>query len=188
MTNFFRIVDACKTLGLPYSDDLNAPKNPVSCIGRGHFTRDEKQYRNSTGRAFLPADLVRERENLHIVTNAIGGKLVIGQREAATFVEGVEVVDRFSKKKKVVKCGHEVIVCAGALGSPQVLMLSGIGPASHLKEHDIPIYKDLLAVGNNLVCSFRALSTNTVLIWIVARPFCCVDCISSSHEPFSAFL
>lgn len=118
------------------------------------------------------------------MTNAIGGKLIIGQRGAALFVEGVEVVDRLSRKMKVVKCGQEVIVCAGALGSPQLLMLSGIGPTEHLKQHNIPVYKNLPAVGNNLVCNFRACSTNIVLTWKVARPLCCIDCVQSSHEPF----
>ncbi|EKM83224.1 hypothetical protein AGABI1DRAFT_69471 [Agaricus bisporus var. burnettii JB137-S8] len=136
--------------GQDYDNDLNSPKNPTNCIGQGQFTRDRKQYRNSTNRAFLPAELVRARANLHIVTNAIGGKLIIGQRDATPFVEGVEVIDRFRKKKKVVMCGREVIVCAGAFGTPQVLMLSGIGPAEHLKEHDIPVHKNLPAVGNNL--------------------------------------
>lgn len=88
------------------------------------------------------------------MTNAIGGKLIIGQRDATPFVEGVEIIDRFRTKKKVVMCGCEVIVCAGAFGTPQVLMLSGIGPAEHLKEHDIPVHKNLPAVGNNLVWVF----------------------------------
>ncbi|XP_006458702.1 hypothetical protein AGABI2DRAFT_200525 [Agaricus bisporus var. bisporus H97] len=147
---FSRVVEACKSLGIFHSEDLNSPKNPTNCIGQGQFTRDRKQYRNSTNRAFLPAELVRARANLHIVTNAIGGKLIIGQRDATPFVEGVEIIDRFRTKKKVVMCGCEVIVCAGAFGTPQVLMLSGIGPAEHLKEHDIPVHKNLPAVGNNL--------------------------------------
>ena len=46
--------------------------------------------------------------------------------------------------------GKEVIVCAGAVNTPQLLMLSGLGPADHLREHDIPVVQHLPGVGSNL--------------------------------------
>ena len=55
-------------------------------------------------------------------------------------------------KRKIVQTRNEIILCAGPFGSPHVLMLSGVGPADHLKEHNIDIVKDLPAVGSNLVC------------------------------------
>ena len=60
-------------------------------------------------------------------------------------------------ERKAVQTRNEVILCAGPFGSPHVLMLSGIGPADHLKEHDIDIVKDLPAVGSNLVCRLQPL-------------------------------
>ena len=70
---------------------------------------------------------------------------------------GVQLVTRTGSgnnkpKRKTVQTKKEVILCAGPFGSPHVLMLSGIGPADHLKEHNINIVKHLPAVGSNLVC------------------------------------
>ncbi|KAF7762526.1 hypothetical protein Agabi119p4_9119 [Agaricus bisporus var. burnettii] len=77
---FSRLIEARKSLGILHSEDLSSPKNPTSCIGRGQFTQDREQYRNSTNRAFFSAELVLERKNLPIVTNAIGRGLIIEAR------------------------------------------------------------------------------------------------------------
>lgn len=78
-------------------------------------------------------------------------KIVIGQRDRGPFAQGVQIATRTNKNTKTVMSEHEIILCAGAFGSPQVLMLSGIGPAEHLKEHGIEVHKNLPAVGENLV-------------------------------------
>ncbi|KAF9448446.1 GMC oxidoreductase [Macrolepiota fuliginosa MF-IS2] len=147
---FVQVVESCKKLGLPLIDDLNSPKcHPLGC-GKLHFTRDENQYRNSAYHAFLPAHLVRQRKNLHVLTNTIAEKVLIGQRTTGPFAEGVQIVSRSGIYQKSVTSGHEIILCGGPFGSPQILMLSGVGPAEHLKEHGIHVYKNLPAVGENL--------------------------------------
>ncbi|XP_050411293.1 L-sorbose 1-dehydrogenase-like [Patella vulgata] len=98
--------------------------------------------RCSTARAFLwPA--VKSRKNLHVLTNAHVKKVVIKNKKAV----GVEFYHKGTLKS--VSVNKEIILSAGALSSPQILMLSGIGPKEHLKAHGIPVVADL-PVGDNL--------------------------------------
>ncbi|KXN92019.1 L-sorbose 1-dehydrogenase, partial [Leucoagaricus sp. SymC.cos] len=151
---FQHVIASCKNIGLPVIDDINSTKTPLIGCGQVSFTRDENQYRNSTFHAFLPLGLVKQRSNLHILTNAIVEKVVIGKRSTGPFAEGIQIASGINKgTKKVTKTvtsEREVILCAGPFGSPQVLLLSGIGPADQLREHGIQVRKDLPAVGNNL--------------------------------------
>lgn len=96
--------------------------------------------RLSGGRAFL--DPVRELENLEIVTNALASKLLIEDGQ----VVGVE----FFKQgvKYIAGVNNEVIVSGGSINTPQLLMLSGIGPKEELSKFGIPVIKDL-PVGQN---------------------------------------
>lgn len=145
------MVESCKKIGLPFINEINSPENPWVGCARLRFTRDQKQYRNSTYHAFLPKDLVKQRKNLHVLLGAVVEKLLIGQRGAGLFAEGVQIDSRYGIQRKTVFSKREIVLCAGPFGSPQILMLSGIGPAGHLKEHGIEVHKDLPAVGENLV-------------------------------------
>jgi choline dehydrogenase len=82
--------------------------------------------------------------NLTILTRALITKIVIDKNRAT----GVEIVTE-DGKKDTIKAGREVILTAGVFGSPQLLMLSGVGPAAHLREHGIAVTADL-PVGDNL--------------------------------------
>ena len=93
----------------------------------------------SAARAYLS-----ERPNLAIRTGALVEKLVIENGR----VTGVAV--RFGKKREVIRARGGVVLSAGAFGSPQILMLSGIGPAAHLAEHGIAVALDKPAVGDDL--------------------------------------
>lgn len=86
------------------------------------------------------------RPNLHVLTNAHVTRVLMdvsGKRAT-----GIELVDKFKVKRKYM-VNKEVILTAGAIGSPQLLLLSGIGPNEDLKKLDIPVIKDL-PVGKNL--------------------------------------
>ena len=97
--------------------------------------------RSSTGLEFLlPA---RERRNLHVGINSFVTKIVVEKKTAS----GVDVIRK--QRKHFIKANKEVIVSAGTIQSPQLLMLSGIGPKSHLEEFGIRVYADL-PVGENL--------------------------------------
>ena len=98
--------------------------------------------RASTVRAFL--DPVRERPNLKVMPNCSVRRVTIENGIA----RGVEVGSKEGSQR--VACRGEVILCAGALHSPQLLMLSGIGPAADLAERGIEVVRDLPGVGRNL--------------------------------------
>lgn len=100
--------------------------------------------RCSTSKAFLRP--VRHRKNLHISKNSHVLKIVIDPiTKEATGVE-------FEKKgrKYIVKASKEVVLSAGAIASPQILMLSGVGPSGHLTEKGVTTILDQPNVGENL--------------------------------------
>lgn len=111
------------------------------------FTRAQATIRNgrrcSTGKAFIQP--VVQRRNLHISMKSWVTKLLIDPNtKVAVGVEFTKQRQRF-----VVRASKEVILSAGAIASPQLLMLSGVGPAEHLQEHSIAVLQDL-RVGYNL--------------------------------------
>lgn len=151
---FKKAMVAAQDIGLPYIDDINSPTHPpFGCAGL-HFTIDEHARRHSTYHAFLPTSLVRQRVNLHVCTNALVERIDIERQEdghcVARGVVLLPVKGGSLEKRMYVQAVREIVLSAGPFGSPHVLMLSGIGPSEHLKEHDIPIVKDLPAVGSNL--------------------------------------
>ena len=99
--------------------------------------------RCSTAKAFLRP--IRRRPNLHIALHSQVTKVLIDDRSKRAY--GV----RFRRHNKLweVRARKEVILSAGAINSPQILLLSGIGPRWHLNEHKIPVVADL-SVGENL--------------------------------------
>ncbi len=84
------------------------------------------------------------RRNLTVITDAHVTRIVIERGRA------VGVAYRFGKDERIVRAGREVILSARALQSPQILMLSGIGPADHLTSLGIPVVLDRAEVGSNL--------------------------------------
>lgn len=99
--------------------------------------------RCSTGKAFLRP--IRLRKNIHVALESHVTKILINPATMKAF--GVEFV-RYGRKQ-IVLARKEVILSAGAINSPQILMLSGVGPKNHLSEFNIPTLKDL-PVGENL--------------------------------------
>ena len=100
--------------------------------------------RMSSSRAFLHS--IRNRKNLHVIKRSLVTKLLIHPDTKITY--GVQFVR--NNKKYEVRARKEVILSTGAVNSPQLLMLSGIGPSEHLKDLNIPLIQDL-KVGYNLM-------------------------------------
>ncbi len=134
-----RINEGAAELGVPLIDDFNSGEQE----GVGYyqlFTRHG--LRCSTAVAYLrPA---HDRANLRVEVNAHATGLIMDGRRA------IGVRYRQNGHMKEVLASREVILAAGALQSPQLLQLSGIGPAALLREHGVPIVHDLPGVGENL--------------------------------------
>lgn len=130
---------ASQELGFQHLRDLNG----AELEGVGHYQINTRNgQRHSSAKAYLRPAL--KRPNLQVVTNAqVVSLLIEGRRVAGLRYrrDGIEVVARAQR---------EVILSAGAINSPQLLMLSGIGPAQHLRDMGIEVALDAPAVGQNL--------------------------------------
>jgi choline dehydrogenase-like flavoprotein len=131
-------LDAAKANGYPFTDDYNGQHQEG--FGRGQYTiRDGR--RSSTARAYLrPA---KNRFGLTVETGAHATRLLMDGTRAI----GIEYVKDSGDRKRAE--AREVILASGTFNSPQLLMLSGIGPAAHLREMGIACIADL-PVGKNL--------------------------------------
>jgi choline dehydrogenase-like flavoprotein len=137
ITDAFR--EAAAQAGIPKCDDFNTGNNE----GCGYFHVNQKMGRRwSSARGFLKP--VLGRPNLRVETGCLVETIVFDGRRAT----GVRF--RQNGESKVARCRGEVILSAGALGSVQILLLSGVGPAGQLSEHGIAPVLDKPGVGENL--------------------------------------
>jgi choline dehydrogenase len=130
---------SCEQQGIPKIDDYNGDNQEGSFLYQRTVKNGE---RCSSAKAFLTPNL--DRENLTVITHALTEKVLFEGKKAI----GV----RYKKDNTSVDihCNKEVILSSGAFGSPQILMLSGVGPSDHLAEKNVPLVHDLPGVGQNL--------------------------------------
>jgi choline dehydrogenase len=131
-----RIMAAVESSGVPRIEDYNGPEQdgvtPVQV-----FQKNGRRW--SAADAYLRP--VMKRSNLEVLTNKqVVGVALDGKRATGVKLAGGDVVS----------AGREVILAAGAIGSPQLLLLSGIGPGEHLQQVGVPVVHDLPGVGSNL--------------------------------------
>jgi choline dehydrogenase-like flavoprotein len=132
---------AGQELGIPFNPDFNGAQQEG--LGYYQLTQFEAR-RSSTSVAYL--NPVRERPNLTVMLQTQALRLVMeGQR-----VVGVELMRGSGRAPETVRAEREVIVTSGAMGTPKLLMQSGIGPAEHLRSVGVPVQHDLPGVGSNL--------------------------------------
>ncbi len=130
---------ACDQLQIPRNSDFNGETQEG--VGLYEVTQKNGE-RWSTARAFL--DPVIERPNLHVVSETIVEKVML-EKSRATGV----ALNRKGKQKNVI-ARREVILSAGAFGSPHILLLSGIGAKDKIEPYHIPLVHELAGVGENL--------------------------------------
>jgi choline dehydrogenase len=133
-------IDSAAALGIPRNDDFNGPTQE----GTGYYRATTfRGRRSSTATAYLrPAE---RRPNLAVRTNVLVKRILFDGKRAAGVECGNEVLR-----------GREILLCAGAFNSPQLLELSGVGKGSLLQEKGIPVVHDLPAVGEDLQDHFYA--------------------------------
>ena len=136
---FDAFVEAGRQAGWPVNDDFNGAEQEG--FGRYDFNI-RRGKRCSTSVAFLRP--VRHRRNLTIMTGCLVRRLVVDGGRAT----GIEVAQ--GADARTIRTEREVILCAGTVNSPQILLLSGIGPGDALREHGIPVVHELPGVGRNL--------------------------------------
>lgn len=133
------VIGAAEANGVPRTGDFNGRSQE----GAGYFQLTTKNgWRQSAAEAYLrPAE---KRDNVTVMTDTQVARVLFEGRKA------VGVVCRTGDRTRNIKARRGVILSAGAIQSPQLLMLSGIGPAKHLQDNDVPVLIDRPQVGQNL--------------------------------------
>jgi choline dehydrogenase len=138
-------INACDELGIPRTADFNGPVQE----GAGYFQLTTRRgLRCSAAVAYLRP--IRHRPNLAVVTDALVSRIVVEDRRAT------EVMYWRHGRLQSARAAQEVVLAAGAIGSPQILQLSGVGPGDHLAGLGIKVVHDLPGVGANLQDHFQA--------------------------------
>jgi choline dehydrogenase len=132
-------IEAAQQAGYPRNDDFNGPEQE----GAGYFQLTARNGRRcSTAVGYLRQ--ARKRHNLAVETDALASRILFDGKRAT----GIEY--RKGGATRVAHAGREVILAGGAFNSPQLLQLSGIGPAGLLRSHGIEVKADMPGVGEDL--------------------------------------
>ncbi|OUR80240.1 glucose-methanol-choline oxidoreductase [Alphaproteobacteria bacterium 46_93_T64] len=150
-------MNAAEELQFPMNNDFNGPTQE----GVGYYQATQKNgERWSAAKGYLTPNL--SRPNLDILTNSLATKIILEGKKAV----GVEY--KQGRVKKEIHASQEVILCGGAFATPQLMLLSGIGPADAIKPFGIDVNHELPGVGENLqdhidyVTSYRSPSKDTL--------------------------
>ncbi|MBY5759089.1 alanine-phosphoribitol ligase [Rhizobium leguminosarum] len=132
-------IRAGQELGIPYNHDFNGRQQ--AGVGFYQLTQRNRR-RSSASLAYLSP--IKDRKNLTVQTGTRVARIIVEGARAT----GVEIVT--SRGQEIVRADREVLVSSGAIGSPKLLLQSGIGPADHLKSVGVKVLHDLPGVGGNL--------------------------------------
>ncbi len=136
-------LDACESQGLPRTPDYNGAQQ-WGCAPAQVTQKDGERW--SAAKAYITPH--RNRPNLTVITHAHTCKVLLEGSDGDQYAAGVQYLHQGQTQE--VRARREVVLSSGAFGSPQILMLSGVGPAEHLRAHGIPVRHVLPGVGQNL--------------------------------------
>ena len=135
--------EAAEQCGIPKIDEFNRGDN----FGNAYFQMNQRSGKRwSAARAFL--DAAQQRPNLTVMTEATVDSLSLGQDPDRIRATGVKLLHKGQRLE--IQAAKEVLLAAGAVASPQLLQLSGIGPQDELQSHSIAVRHNLDGVGKNL--------------------------------------
>ncbi len=154
------VLAAAAAVGLP-TVRFNEGVTVIEGAGFFQINAEQDNTRMSSSRSYLHP-VLRERRNLAVRTNAWVSRVLFESARAAT---GVEYLDCDALRYRSVQARAEVILCAGAIETPKLLMLSGIGPSQHLREVGIEVRVHSAGVGANLDDHVEGL-----VMWEASRP------------------
>jgi choline dehydrogenase len=165
---FQAMIDAGVEAGYPRTDDLNGFQQEG--FGPMDRTTTKQGRRSSTARGYL--DQARARPNLTIVTHALTDRILFSGKRAigVAYLQG--------DAQQIAHAGKEVLLCSGAIASPQILQRSGVGPADLLRELDIELVHDLPGVGANLQDHLEV-----YLQYECLQPVSLVDALKLHNQP-----
>lgn len=132
---------AAQEMSIPFNPDFNGATQE----GVGYYQLTQRNARRSSA-AVAYLNPIRERKNLTIRTGVLVTRVVVEKGRAV----GVEIVARPGAQPEILYADAEVIVSSGAIGSPKLLLQSGIGPGDHLKSVGVKPVHDLPGVGSNM--------------------------------------
>lgn len=132
---------AAQEMGIPFNPDFNGAIQE----GVGYYQLTQKHARRSSA-AIAYLRPIANRKNLTVRSGVMVTRVVVEKGRAV----GVEVVERPGAQPQILRANREVIVSSGAIGSPKLLLQSGIGPADHLKSVGVKPVHDLPGVGSNM--------------------------------------
>lgn len=133
-------IDAAEQTGIPRNEDFNGADQEG--VGYFQLTINQNGTRCSTAVGFLKP--IRDRENLEVVTKALVHRVNFTGNRATSITYSV------NGEEQTASCSGEIVLSAGALGSPHILMLSGVGDKEELAKHGISSVQHLPGVGKNL--------------------------------------
>ncbi|QRV83544.1 GMC oxidoreductase [Ceratobasidium sp. AG-Ba] len=138
-------VSACEAVGIPHNPDFNTENGTLGASKI--MTYIAPTFTRCSAEAAYLTPAVLARSNLTVATNAHVTRILFEGKRAI----GVEFARNKDAPRYQVRARKEVILCAGAVHTPHILMNSGVGPSEELKKHHIPIVQDLPGVGDHLM-------------------------------------
>ncbi|KAI4522630.1 GMC oxidoreductase [Schizophyllum commune Loenen D] len=167
-------IQSCEALGIPYTQDMNTRAGTLG-VSRVVSAVDPKGNRSSAATGYLSPDVLA-RPNLTVAVGAIAEKILFSgsssgqplgssekqdglrdgqysessEKQNGLRATGVLLSNKASVTKYAVAADKEVILTAGVVGTPQLLLLSGVGPREEIEPHGVPLVHELPAVGRNL--------------------------------------